>query len=188
MSIGGRRKRSQEQVFQKSMKLMESADHRRSLFEEMMFLNNKVYFEDDTKELTMEPKKPLSLWTLFLDAVQRYPRLKKLKDIIERSKIEKSSYDQMMKQRMLEDYIIKKQHEKIKMQSLNKLQRHVRRHSVDSPLMPLAKADKFRKNQLTPMRKSSEKKMQIFGNEENMVHDEEQLKAAVKRYLEKELK
>ena len=96
------------QVFERSMKNMESADHRRSLFDEMMFKNNKVYFEDDSKELTMEPKKPLSLWTLFLDAIQRYPRLKKLKNVIERSKIEKDSYDQMMKRQMLEDYIIKK--------------------------------------------------------------------------------
>ena len=48
---------------------MKNPDHRKALFEEMMSLNNKVYFEDETKPLTMEPKKPVSLWTFFLDAI-----------------------------------------------------------------------------------------------------------------------
>ena len=86
-----------------------------------MFLNNKVYFDNDDKDLTMEPKKPVSLWTFFLDAIQRYPRFKKLKNIIERAKIEKDSYDQLVKRKCFEEYFLKKRHEKYKMEHMNKV-------------------------------------------------------------------
>ena len=52
------------------------------MFEEMMSGNKKVNFEAQEGEMLMQPVKEKSLWHLFLDAIQRYPRLEKLKDII----------------------------------------------------------------------------------------------------------
>ena len=79
------------------------------------------------------------------------------------------------------------------MQSLNKLKGGMRRHSVDSPLLPLGRGDTLRKNKnsLTPLRTTGERNLEFFAAanaDENMTNNEEQLKAAVKRYLEKELK
>ena len=50
---------------------------------------------------------------LFLDAIQRYPRLTRLKDVIERAGIEKNSYEQEQKTVSFHNFMKLKNHEKM---------------------------------------------------------------------------
>jgi hypothetical protein len=65
------------------------------MFDEMMTQQRRVNFEgEEGEEFLLPPKSDKSLWMLFLDAIQRYPRLTRLKDVIDRAGIEKNSYEQ----------------------------------------------------------------------------------------------
>ena len=52
---------------------------------------------------------PDSLWLLFLEAIQRNPRMQKLKDIIDRANAVRNTYEQEQKKKDLETYMLQKQ-------------------------------------------------------------------------------
>lgn len=95
------------------------------MFDEMMNRNHKVNFDlvDDDDPLTMETPKPQSLWMLFVEAIQRYPRMQKLKDVIDKAFVEKDSFEQDEKRKILENYILQKQmQERRRKENFNKIQ------------------------------------------------------------------
>lgn len=122
--------RKHKVVFNKTMQMMKGPEHRQALFDEMMN-KTKVNFDCEDEDLVFERECRESLWMLFLEAIQKYPRMQKLKDVIDRAAVFQNTFEQEQKRVALENYLLMKQLEDRKRKdTLGKMGRNATKRKI----------------------------------------------------------
>ena len=153
--------------------------YQNNLFEFMMSSNQSFVkgLGEDNHHFAKRP----SLWMLFLDAIQRFPKFQRLKDIIDAAKAERNSIEQQEKRDALEKFLKQKMQNEDKVKLAESILRQNKKQKKAAGRLDMGRMNEMNRSvgQQSPLKKDGGHSSVTFQVEE-ILRDKEQLKSIQK--------